>query len=953
MGFGSSQPSNVSTTSEAILSPEQQELINTGMPFVRGFTSNPPTVPTNTVQGFDPMQRLGQNMALDSSDRQAEIAQNTQRAVGGMLSGGAGPSAGENRAEQGLLNGANNLPQYNSLATTPGGGGGWQAGGGNNANLMANTMGLQAAPPPNVAQGAGSGQMTPASTQAALLNGQQSGSGAVANQLAQGTQNTAQQQQGINRLMSGTAGGSVPGQIVDTLRQGVGLGGAQGTQDKLLSGTAGGPGGTTAANNLGQNVGFGATANAQSKMTAGTAGGPGGQPAANALGQGANIGGQAKQGQQSLLSGAAGKNATGASVGAALAKGANLGGQANQTQNQLLQGQAGQDYGSSGIINKLAGGPTMGGAQNAQNQLLQGNAGGQAGNQASQSIQQLMALMNGGGMTGAEQTANNKLLGGADMGAMQGSGADVASFLLNPNLLKPGSNPALQGAIDAATRPIQENLMREVLPELRNQAVGSGNFGSSRSQLGYGLAAGEAAKAMGDTGANIANQGYQSGLQALTSAFGTESNRQNDVRNAMLGALGLGNERNQLASQSMTNAGDLASGEAARRQAGIASGVDNQMQMQQMAQQGLASAGQLGEARAGRQLDAMTAGVDSALAESGLNLQGLEASGALGESMAARRQAGIDSGVNNALDLANLDTQRLGMSGELGESAANRQQQGVQQGIQNNMDMLGLNTERQIASGGLAENTAARQQAGMQAGVNNALSEAGLDLQSTTAAGNLAETGAGRQQAGISDALGFGLQRDAMNQAGLGAAGNLMENAAGRKQAGQTSAMQMEQGDRQMAINQLMSIFGLQQGDRTLAQQGINASLDRGVQRDSLSNQATLGGIGQSQNVQQTMLNPALTTSGVGDVRQQQNQAELTGKNQTDYQRQLMPLMIAQELAGLAAGTPGGSAINTGPGAQQPGLGQRLMGGAGVGAGLMGAGLGPLGLIGGLLMGLM
>ncbi len=100
-----------------------------------------------------------------------------------------------------------------------------------------------------------------------------------------------------------------------------------------------------------------------------------------------------------------------------------------------------------------------------------------------------------------------------------GGASDALQFLMG-DVLRPESNPALQGYIDAATRPITENLLEEVLPGLRGSAVTAGQFGGSRQGIAEGLATGRAARAIGDTAANVANQGYAQGLRALTEGVG-------------------------------------------------------------------------------------------------------------------------------------------------------------------------------------------------------------------------------------------------------------------------------------------------------------------------------------------------------------------------------------------------------------------------------------------------
>jgi len=135
----------------------------------------------------------------------------------------------------------------------------------------------------------------------------------------------------------------------------------------------------------------------------------------------------------------------------------------------------------------------------------------------------------------------------------QDPNADATDFLLN-KVLFPETNPALQGAIDAATRPITNQLLESALPAVRSGAYTTGNYGSSRQGIAEGLATGRAAQAVGDTAAGVANQGYQAGLGAMsqaygdqlgasTSAYGTRQNALSSLYsnnlNARLNALGL------------------------------------------------------------------------------------------------------------------------------------------------------------------------------------------------------------------------------------------------------------------------------------------------------------------------------------------------------------------------------------------------------------------------------
>lgn len=87
-------------------------------------------------------------------------------------------------------------------------------------------------------------------------------------------------------------------------------------------------------------------------------------------------------------------------------------------------------------------------------------------------------------------------------------------------LLDPASNPALQSAISAATRPITDDFLQSVLPRLRSQAISSGQFGGTRQGIAEGLAAQGAQRQIGDISAGLANQAFQSGLDATTATLG-------------------------------------------------------------------------------------------------------------------------------------------------------------------------------------------------------------------------------------------------------------------------------------------------------------------------------------------------------------------------------------------------------------------------------------------------
>lgn len=134
------------------------------------------------------------------------------------------------------------------------------------------------------------------------------------------------------------------------------------------------------------------------------------------------------------------------------------------------------------------------------------------------------SLPSGGTVAGFDpaQVAGQEAILGAAGGPQTGlaqSGANAAQFLSH-DVLSPSSNPALQATINAATLPIQQNLMESTLPALRGGAEAAGGFGGTRRQIAEGLASGRASQAIGATGAGIANQGYQAGLDAMVKNLG-------------------------------------------------------------------------------------------------------------------------------------------------------------------------------------------------------------------------------------------------------------------------------------------------------------------------------------------------------------------------------------------------------------------------------------------------
>ncbi len=125
------------------------------------------------------------------------------------------------------------------------------------------------------------------------------------------------------------------------------------------------------------------------------------------------------------------------------------------------------------------------------------------------------------GFDPAQLAGQQSIVNAAQGGSSQIANAalQASQFFLGPGL-DPQTNPFLQSAIAAATRPISEQLSQTTLPAIRGEAITSGQFGGSRQGIAEGLAAQGASRATGDVAGSLASQGYQAALEAGIRALG-------------------------------------------------------------------------------------------------------------------------------------------------------------------------------------------------------------------------------------------------------------------------------------------------------------------------------------------------------------------------------------------------------------------------------------------------
>jgi len=191
----------------------------------------------------------------------------------------------------------------------------------------------------------------------------------------------------------------------------------------------------------------------------------------------------------------------------------------------------------------------------------------------------------------------------------------------------PANNQYFQGAVQAAIRPITEQFTEQVLPSIRSGAIGAGQMGSSRQGVAEGIASRGYMDTVGDITAQMGNQAYGQGLQAMQAAGGL---------GGQLASLGGG-------------------------QIGQAAGLQGQLAGlgSQFAGQGLGALGQSGG------LSAQLGGLGSQFAGQGLDAMGGGAGvlgGLYGQGLGALGQAGsLGQGMMGA------GTGALGTSGALGQ----------------------------------------------------------------------------------------------------------------------------------------------------------------------------------------------------------------------------------------------------------------------------------------------
>jgi len=89
------------------------------------------------------------------------------------------------------------------------------------------------------------------------------------------------------------------------------------------------------------------------------------------------------------------------------------------------------------------------------------------------------------------------------------------------------NNPYLQKAVNSAIRPLTQNYQENVLSNIEDKAIASGQYGSSRHGVADGIAARSYMDSVGDITSNMYNNAYGQGLNTMMQSINSAPTVQN------------------------------------------------------------------------------------------------------------------------------------------------------------------------------------------------------------------------------------------------------------------------------------------------------------------------------------------------------------------------------------------------------------------------------------------
>lgn len=160
------------------------------------------------------------------------------------------------------------------------------------------------------------------------------------------------------------------------------------------------------------------------------------------------------------------------------------------------------------------------------------------------------------GFTPAQTTGQNMALdaAGGNVQSSANNAAGAQSFLTSGAALNPNSNPGLAAAIQGAELPIEQNFSENILPSIREGAVGNGQFGGGREGALEGIASQAEQQAVGSTAGTMESQNYQNALDEMTKAMGLTPQVQEAELQPAATVSGVGDVQQQLNQELLTEA---------------------------------------------------------------------------------------------------------------------------------------------------------------------------------------------------------------------------------------------------------------------------------------------------------------------------------------------------------------------------------------------------------------
>lgn len=154
------------------------------------------------------------------------------------------------------------------------------------------------------------------------------------------------------------------------------------------------------------------------------------------------------------------------------------------------------------------------------------------------------------GFDPASVAAQNSILGKG--GELQASGMGALNQntkVASGELLDVNSNPHLQGAVDAAIRPLTESFQNVVMPGVRGGAIQAGALGSSKARQAGDYASSTYMRSVGDTSSKMLNEAYGQNLDAMMKGIALTPQTQSAALFPEVAMDSVGQQRRQLEMQ--------------------------------------------------------------------------------------------------------------------------------------------------------------------------------------------------------------------------------------------------------------------------------------------------------------------------------------------------------------------------------------------------------------------